>query len=248
MMAFDDRVRPVPRPPAEDLVADGGEDRDEDDPAHDIDQRILLADQGEGDDREGDDDDQELGSAARMGGRVAPDVLGRQRIAGLERVDRHVLGAVVLEDALDVRRSGDHEEVAEEEGDLGEALDEVGDPGAAVVGEDEGEQEGRHEEDTDPDERDDAEHERDRAPPDLLAVLLGLDVGAPDEPARPDHERLVQDDETTDQGRGREPRIRGARGRARSAAHTIRPSGCRKATAIAFRPRMRTPSMSACPP
>ena len=32
--------------------------------------------------------------------------LDGQRVAGLERVDRHVLGAVVLEDALDVRRIG----------------------------------------------------------------------------------------------------------------------------------------------
>ncbi len=34
----------------------------------------------------------------------------------------------------------------------------------------------------------------------------------------------------------------------RSVAQTIWPSGCRKATAIASRPRIRTPSMSAWPP
>ena len=38
-----------------------------------------------------------------------------ERIAGLEGVDRHVLGAVVLEDAADVRRATDQREVAEED-------------------------------------------------------------------------------------------------------------------------------------
>ena len=56
-------------------------------------------------DREQDHDDEELRAAARMGGRVLADVLGRQRVVGLERVDRHVLGAVVLEHARDVRRA-----------------------------------------------------------------------------------------------------------------------------------------------
>src|SRR4029450_9831101 len=32
------------------------------------------------------------------------------------------------------------------------------------------------------------------------AVLLGLDPGAPDEPAGPDDQRLVQDDESAEQG------------------------------------------------
>ena len=48
-----------------------------------------------------------------------------ERIAGLERVDRHVLGAVVLEDAGDVRRATDQREVAEEDPDPDEPLDEV---------------------------------------------------------------------------------------------------------------------------
>ena len=47
-----------------------------------------------------------------------------ERVAGLERVDRHVLGAVVLEDAVDVRHAGDDREVAEEDADLDKALDE----------------------------------------------------------------------------------------------------------------------------
>ena len=38
-----------------------------------------------------------------MGGRVLADRVDDERVAGLEGVDRHVLGAVVLEDATDVR-------------------------------------------------------------------------------------------------------------------------------------------------
>ena len=57
---------------------------------------------------EQDHDDQELGAAARVRGRVAADLVDGQRVAGLEGVDRHVLGAVVLEHPADVRRPADH--------------------------------------------------------------------------------------------------------------------------------------------
>ena len=67
---------------------------------------VLPADERERDDRQEDDDDQELGAAALVGGRVLADLVDGQRVAGLEGVDRHVLGAVVLEDAPDVRRRG----------------------------------------------------------------------------------------------------------------------------------------------
>ena len=56
---------------------------------------LLATDQAEDEDRDQDHDHQELGPAARMRGRVAPDGLDRQRVVGLQRVDRHVLGAVV---------------------------------------------------------------------------------------------------------------------------------------------------------
>ena len=62
-----------------------------------------------------DDDDQELGAAARMGGRVLADALDRERLVVLQRVDRHVLGAVVLEDPPDVRRPRDQQQVAQED-------------------------------------------------------------------------------------------------------------------------------------
>ena len=76
-MTFDDRVPAVPRPEPQDLVADRGDDRDEQDPAGDHHQRLLPADEPEGDDREDDDDDQELRAAALMGGRVLADLARR---------------------------------------------------------------------------------------------------------------------------------------------------------------------------
>ena len=100
----------------------------------DHDQRRLPADQGEREDRQEDHDDQELGAAALVGGRVLADLADGQRVAGLERVDRHVLGAVVLEHAADVRARGDEREVAEEDRDPDEALDEVLDEAVVDAG------------------------------------------------------------------------------------------------------------------
>ena len=48
-----------------------------------------------------------------------------ERVVVLERVDGHVLGAVVLEDAPDLRRPADEQQVADEDGDPDEALDQV---------------------------------------------------------------------------------------------------------------------------
>ena len=48
-----------------------------------------------------------------------------QRIARLEGVDRHVLGAVVLEDPADVRRARDQHEIAEEDRDPDQPFDQV---------------------------------------------------------------------------------------------------------------------------
>ena len=90
-----------------------------------IDQRRLPPDQGERDDRQDDDDHEELGAAALVRRRVLADVTDGQRIAGLERMDRHVLGAVVLEDPPDVRRAPDQQQVAEEDHDPDQPLDEV---------------------------------------------------------------------------------------------------------------------------
>ena len=78
-----------------------------------------------------------------------------------------------------------------------------------------------------PDSEREAEHQRDRALAELdalVAVLAGpgsLDRRAPDEPARADEQRLVQDDEPADEGQLRPARAvdaasRGARWRRRS--------------------------------
>ena len=147
---LDERVRAVARPELEDLVADRGDDRDEQDPAGDHDERRLPADEREREDRQEDDDDEELGAAALVGGRVLADLVDGQRVAGLEGVDRHVLGAVVLEDPADVRRPPDEHEVAEEDRDPDEALDEVLDEPVVDVGRrDAGDEQRQQEEDPD---------------------------------------------------------------------------------------------------
>ena len=71
---LDDRVLPMPGAEPEDLVADRRDDRDEQDPADDHHDRLLPADQGERDDREQDHDDEELGAAALVRGRVLADL------------------------------------------------------------------------------------------------------------------------------------------------------------------------------
>ena len=98
-----DRVAAVPRAEAQDLVADGRDHRDQQDPAAaTMTSGALPADEAEREDRQRDDDDQELRAAARVGRRVLADRLDVSGSSCLERVDRHVLGAVVLEDAPDV--------------------------------------------------------------------------------------------------------------------------------------------------
>ena len=185
---------------AQDLVADRRDHRDQQDAAADHDQRVLPADQREGDDRQQDDHDQELGTAALVGGRVLADLGDRERITGLEGVDRHVLGAVVLEDAADVGGAPDQDQVAEEDADPDQPLDEVLDQAVLDVRRgDRGDQQGQQEEDADAGHQGHAEHQRDGAAAELDAVLLGLDVGAAHEPARPDDERLVEDDQAAHQ-------------------------------------------------
>ena len=123
--------------------------------------------------------------------------VGSERIARLEGVDRHVLGAVVLEDPPDVGRLADEHEVAEEDRDPDEALDEVLDDAVLDVrGRDARDEERQQEEDPDPREQGDEEHEGDRALAELDAVLLRLDAGTADEPAGTDDQRLVEHDQS----------------------------------------------------
>ena len=91
----------------------------------DADEQVLARQQAEQQDAHDDEHDQELGAAARMRGGVLADVLDGQRLLVLERVDGHVLRAVVLEHAPDLRRPADDQQVAHEDDDPDERLDEV---------------------------------------------------------------------------------------------------------------------------
>ena len=55
------------------------------------------------------------------------------------------------------------------------------------------------EEQPDPEDGGDAEHQRDAALADLDALVLRLEAGGADEPARAHHEGLVEHDETADE-------------------------------------------------
>ena len=68
-------------------------------------------------DRHDHHDEQEAGAAARVKAREALRVLGRQRQVGLVAGDRLVLGAVVLEHALEVRHARDQPQIADEDRD-----------------------------------------------------------------------------------------------------------------------------------
>ena len=121
---------------------------------------------------------------------------GDERVVGLERVDRHVLRAVVLEHAVDVRRAADQQQVADEDHDPDQALDEVLDDVVLdVAGRERGHDERQDEEQPDAEDGGDAEHQRDAALADLDALVLGLEARAADEPAGADDQRLVEDDE-----------------------------------------------------
>ena len=70
MMTFTIGFARFLRSPPEDLVADAARTGIEQDPAADHDQRVLPADQAERDDRQGDQDHEELRTAARVCGRI----------------------------------------------------------------------------------------------------------------------------------------------------------------------------------
>ena len=93
-------------------------------PAHD----------GEDQDRDHHHDEQERRAAAQVQRLVLLDVGDRERLAVLEGVDRHVLGAVVLEDAPQVAELGDDGEIGDEDADADEALDEPEPEAGAELG------------------------------------------------------------------------------------------------------------------
>ena len=124
-----DRVLATLGTPLEDLVRDRRDDRDEQDATEDGDPQLGPGEEAEEQDADEDEDDQELGAAARVRGGEAADVLGGEGQLVLQGVDGHVLRAVVLEDAADLAGPTDEQQVAHEDDDADEPLDEVCDEG-----------------------------------------------------------------------------------------------------------------------
>ena len=108
-----------------------------------------------------------------MGSRILADFLDRERVAGLQGVDRHVLRAVVLERATHVRCASDQQQVAEEYGHLDGAFHDALDDAALAAGDRRCEQERREEEQPDTEHQRETEHERDRALAEVRAVDRG---------------------------------------------------------------------------
>ena len=197
-----------------------------------------------------DEDDQELGAAALVRGGVVAYVLDVERILVLERVDGHVLGAVVLEGAPDLGRAADDEQVADEDHDANAALRRgaAGAPGparAAACVAAPARKSGRSTNKTDGQPSVTISVRAMCPAAQLLAFALGLDRARAHQPARADDERFVQQHDAAEERRARKSAamqdgVELARARRRSSRRGgAGPRRC------ANRPRMRTPSSSA---
>src|SRR5438132_8113438 len=102
------------RAETERLVRDGRDRDDQQEPNHKVDQQVHSRQEREDRDRDDDDKQQERGAAAWVGRRILLDARGNEWIAVLERMDGHVLGAVIREYSKTVRLEGDRDEVADE--------------------------------------------------------------------------------------------------------------------------------------
>ena len=100
---------------ADHLVGEARDDREQQDARDDQPLPVEPPEEGEDEDRDHHHVEQERRSAAHVDQAVASAPLGLELVAGLERVDRLVLGGVVLEDALQVGEQRDQEQVADEE-------------------------------------------------------------------------------------------------------------------------------------
>src|SRR5437016_12344505 len=140
---------------ADELVREAGDERQERDPLDD--QPVPRGPPEEREHEDGDDHypQQERGAAAGMDERVALYRLGLELLARLVRVDRLVLGAVILEDAPQVGEQRDEREIRDEDRHTDEALDDH-EPAAALDRQRPGDEPRRH-----PEERD-READRDR--------------------------------------------------------------------------------------
>ena len=200
-------IATVSSPCAQDLVANGRDDRDQHDAAADHHDGALLADKGKGDDRQCDHHDQEFRAAALVRGRVLANLIRGQRVARLQCMDRHVLGAVVLEDASDVRREGNQHEIAHEQADPDKPLDEMLDEPVLDVANRGAREEQRHQEEhADADGQGDAEHEGDGTPADLDPLPRCRNAGRSDEPAGAHDQSLVEHHEAPHEWKARRPR------------------------------------------
>src|SRR5665647_2797127 len=186
----------------DDLVADAGDERHEHDAAEDepVPRRPLH--DREHEDADDHDDEQEGGAAAQVQGLVLLDVADGELLAVLERVDAHVLGAVVLEDTAQVLDLRDDGEVGEEDADAHEAFDDPESPaGAEPAAELAGEQQRREEKQADGEGQGDEERDADLLLAERLFFFAQRLVGRHREGAQPDHQRLDERDHAADDRR-----------------------------------------------
>ncbi len=133
--------------------------------------------------------------------RYFADRVGRQRVAVLEGVDAHVLGAVVLEHAAQVRELGDDDDVGDEDRDPDDALDEPEEEALAEpVVEQAGEEQRREEEEGDGEPEGDDERDADLLLAELLLLLAERLVGRHRQGAHADDERLDERHDAADDG------------------------------------------------
>ena len=196
-------------------------------------------DGGEDEDRDDEHDQQERRPAAQVQGAVLADGVGRQRVAVLEGVDAHVLGAVVLEHAAQVGELGDDDDVADEDRHPDDALDEPEEEALAEpVVEQTGEEERGEEEQGDREREGDHERDADLLLAELLLLLAERLVGRHRQGADADGERLDERDDAAHDGQledrvahhpGDEREVVHADGRV-GAAHGERPVVRRRAS------------------
>ena len=137
------------------------------------------------------------------------DMLQVERILVLERVDRHVLGAVILEHAPYLARATDHEQVADENDDPNKPLDQMLQQeltwAHGRAGRSSAQEERQQHEESDGQRQREEKSDGHGAAAEFLALPLSLDGAGAHQPARTNYERLVQDDQATEERGAREP-------------------------------------------
>src|SRR5207244_11455035 len=112
----------------DDLIAEGSQQRDDEDPRYDPQQQDVRQEEVErkaDEDRQEEDDEEEIRPAPHVQRRIPVDDLGLQRVPVLVRSNRLVFGPVVLVDAPDVGDQRDQADVAQEQPEPDCALDQV---------------------------------------------------------------------------------------------------------------------------